>query len=101
LRIEPAAQPPLVLGLLGDALAIGSYFLLGPDMAQNLEEPLADLLGRLLPGRAARSRLPQGAGLFVRVLAATADDLRAVQREILALARERLFGRNGGHAYKP
>jgi urease accessory protein len=101
LRIEPAVQPPAVLGLLADARAVGTYFLLGPDLAPRLEEPLANLLGRMLPGRAACSRLPGGAGLFARVLATTADDLRAVQREMLGLARQRLFGRSAGHVYKP
>lgn len=101
LRVEPALQSPAVLGLLGDARAVGSYFLLGQSVASRLEEPLADLLGRLLPGQAACSRLPHGAGLFVRVLARTADDLRAIQPEILRLARECLFGRTAGHAYKP
>lgn len=101
LRIEPEVQPPSVLGLLGDARAIGSYFLLGPGLPSTLEAPLAELLSRMLPGRSACSRLPHGAGLFARVLTATADDLRRVQREILALARQRLFGRSAGHAYKP
>jgi urease accessory protein len=101
LRIEPAIQPPSVLGLIADARAVGSYFLLGPDLASRLEAPLADVLGRMLPGRAACSRLPHGAGLFARVLAATSDDLRRVQREILGLARHHLYGRGAGHTYKP
>jgi urease accessory protein len=101
LRVEPRLQPPLVLGMLGDAHAVGSYFLLGPDLAARLESPLAELLAAVLPGRAACSRLPHDAGLFARVLAASADDLRRVQREILVLARQRLFGRSAGHAYKP
>jgi urease accessory protein len=101
LRLEPAVQRPDVLGLLGEAKAVGSYFLLGPDLPQRLEVPLALLLHNLLPGRAAASRLPGGAGLFARVLAVTSEELRMVQREILALARDRLFGRGAGHAYKP
>jgi urease accessory protein len=101
LRVEPRLQQPLVLGMLGDAHAVGSYFLLGPDLAHRLEAPLADLLASALPGRAACSRLPHEAGLFARVLARTADDLRAVQRDILRLSRERLFGRRVGHVYKP
>ena len=101
LRIEPGVQPPAVLGLLGDARAVGSYFLLGPDLAPRLEAPLAEVLAALLPGRAACSRLPGDAGLFARVLARTSDELRAVQREMLALARQRLFGRGAGHGYKP
>jgi urease accessory protein len=98
LRLEPAVQPA---GLLGDARAIGSYFLLGPDLPTRIEGPLAALLTELLPGRSAASRLPNGVGLFARVLAASSDDLRAVQRAILSLARERLFGRSAGHTYKP
>jgi urease accessory protein len=101
LRVEPARQPPGVLGLLGDAQAIGSCFLLGPELAERLEGPLAARLAELLPGRAACSRLPHRAGLFARILARTSDDLRRVQREILALARLHLFGRNAGHLYKP
>jgi urease accessory protein len=101
LRIEPGVQPPAVLGLLGDARAVGSYFLLGPDLARRLEAPLVDLLATRLTGRAACSRLPNGAGLFARVLARTSDELRTVQRELLALARQRLFGRSAGHVYKP
>jgi urease accessory protein len=100
LRIEPAEQPPSVVGLLGEARAVGSFFLLGPDLAPRLESPLGALLGRLLPERAAASRLPGGAGLLARVLAATAGELRLAQREILALARDRLFGRSAGHVYK-
>jgi urease accessory protein len=98
LRLEPAVQPA---GLLGDARSIGSYFLMGPDLPRRLEAPLAALLSELLPGKAAASRLPNGAGLFARVLATSSDELRAAQRAILALARERLFGRSAGHAYKP
>jgi urease accessory protein len=101
LRIEPAAQPPGVVGLLADARAVGTYFLLGPDLAIRMEAPLAEMLGRVLPGRAGCSRLPHGIGLVVRVLAATSDELRLAQREIVALARERLFGRGAGHTYKP
>jgi urease accessory protein len=101
LRIEPTVQPPSVLGLIADARAVGSYFLLGPGVAPCLEGPLAEMLGRMLPGRAACSRLPNGAGLFARALAATSDDLRRVQREMLGLARHHLFGRSAGHAYKP
>jgi urease accessory protein len=101
LRLEPDVQPPAVLGLLGAARAIGSFYLLGPDLPRQLETPLALMLGGLPPGHAAVSRLPGESGLFVRVLAATSDELRAVQREILALARDRLFGRGAGHTYKP
>ena len=101
LRLEPAVQPPAVFGLLGGALAVGSYFLLGPELPRRLEAPLAALLEDLLPGRAATSRLPGDVGLVARVLAATSDELRTVQRAILGLARERLFRRGPGHAYKP
>ena len=101
LRIEPGVQPPAVLGLLGDARAVGSYFLLGPDLARRLEAPLADLLATQLTGRAACSRLPGDAGLFARVLARTSDELRTVQRGLLELARQRLFGRSARHLYKP
>ena len=101
LRLDPAAQPPAVLGLLGGARAVGSYFLLGPELPARLEAPLAALLADLLPGRAATSRLPNDAGLFARVLAPTSEELRAAQRAILSLARERLFGRGAGHTYKP
>jgi urease accessory protein len=101
LRLDPAVQPPAVLGLLGAALAVGSFFLLGPDVPKRMEAPLASLLDGLLPGRAATSRLPGDAGLFVRVLAASSEELRTAQREILVLARDRLFGRDPGHVYKP
>ena len=100
LRVEPAVQPPSVLGLLGDARAVGSYFLLGPEVAPRARgaarRSAAAAAG---PGGLLAAATP--AGLFVRVLATTADDLGAVQREILALARQRLFGRAAGHAYKP
>jgi urease accessory protein len=101
LRLEPARQAAASLGLLGDALAIGSFFLLGPDVAARLERPLGDLLAQQLPGRTAVSRLPSEVGLLVRVLARRSDDLRSVQREVLTIARERLFARGPGHAYKP
>jgi urease accessory protein len=101
LRLEPAAQRPAALGMLGDALAVGSYFLLGPDLPRRLESPLATLLADRLPGQAATSRLPGDAGLVARVLASTSDDIRTAQREILSLARDRLFGRGAGHTYKP
>ena len=101
LRLEPATQPPSMLGLLGDARAVGSFFLLGPEVAARLEAPLANLLDDRLPGRAATSRLPGDAGLYARVLAASSEQLRQVQRAILSLARERLFGRGAGHQYKP
>jgi urease accessory protein len=101
LRLEPAVQLPGVLGLLGEALAVGSFFLLGPDLPKLLEVSLAKLLSDLLPGRAATSRLPGEAGLFVRVLAASSEELRRAQRAILTLARERLFNRGAGLDYKP
>ena len=90
-----------MLGLLGEARAVGSFFLLGPDLPQRLESPLSSLLGSLSSGRAAASRLPGDVGLFARVLASTSDELRTAQREILTLARDRLFGRGAGHGYKP
>jgi urease accessory protein len=101
LRLEPAAQRPAALGMLGDARAVGSYFLLGPDLPRRLESPLASLLADRLPGRAAASRLPGDVGLFARVLAPTSDELRTAQHEILSLARDRLCGRGAGHTYKP
>lgn len=101
LRLDPAVQPPSGLGLLGDARAVGSFFLLGREIPERLEALLATLLDGLLPGRAATSRLPGEAGLFVRVLAASSEELRQVQRAILGLARERLFARTVGHDYKP
>ncbi|MFN8634048.1 MAG: urease accessory protein UreD [Chloroflexota bacterium] len=101
LRLEPERQRPSSLGLLGDARAVGSYFLIGPRLVERLEIPLATALGDLLPGRAAASRLPGDVGLFVRVLAASSQQLRAVQAAILALCREHLFGRGAGHVYKP
>ena len=101
LRLEPASQPPAALGLLGAARAVGSYFLLGPSVADRLEVPLAELLERVLPGLAATSRLPGDAGLFARVLAPSSTALRHAQSEILALARGVLYERSAGHAYKP
>jgi urease accessory protein len=101
LRLEPERQAASSIGLLGDALAIGSFYLFGPDLASRLERPLGDLLARTLPGRAAVSRLPAEAGLLVRVLALHSDDLRDVQREMLGLVRAQVFGRGPGTAYKP
>lgn len=101
LRLEPGVQPPAALGLLGKAVAVGSFFLLGPDLPARLEKPLARLLTELLPGRAASSRLPDGVGLCARVLGTSSEELRTAQRLMLALARERLFGRSAGHSYKP
>lgn len=101
LRLEPAVQPHSMLGLIGDAHAVGSFFPLGPQIPERLEAPLAALLDRLQPGRAATSRLPGDAGLFVRTLAASSEELRRVQSAIHSLARERLFGRGTGHAYNP
>ncbi len=100
-RLEPVRQPQAVMGLLGRAVAVGSFFLVGPRVADLLSAPLTALLGRLLLGQAAASRLPDDVGLVVRVLAETPDDLRLVQREVLALARMVLFGRSAGHTYKP
>ncbi|MGE3911190.1 MAG: urease accessory protein UreD [Chloroflexota bacterium] len=101
LRLEPSHQLPGVLGILGDARAVGSFFLLGPNVAAQLDVPLASCLKRVLPGRVASSRLPGDVGVFVRVLARTSDELRLVQGEILKLARRELFGREAGHRYKP
>ena len=92
LRLEPAGAPATTIGLLGDARAIASLYLLGPDLATRLEAPLADLLAELAPGRGAVSRLPSACGLVVRLLAESSDRLRRVQGQVLALARERLFG---------
>jgi urease accessory protein len=100
-RLEPAWQPQAVLGLLGPAVAIGSFFLIGPRVVETLGTPLTTLLGNLLPGMAAASRLPGDVGLVARVLAETPDHLRRVQHEILAVARAVLFGRSAGHSYKP
>jgi urease accessory protein len=101
LRLEPALQRPDITGLLGDALAVGSYFLVGPAVSERLELVLASRLHETLPGRAAVSRLPGRVGLVIRVLARTSDGLRAVQTEILTTARDRLFGRGVGQPYKP
>ncbi|MCC7370573.1 MAG: urease accessory protein UreD [Chloroflexi bacterium] len=101
LRLEPGKQPPLSLGILGDALAVGSFFLIGPGVAERLGPGLAATLTSLLPGRAAASRLPGDVGLVVRVLARRSDELRLAQRKILVLARRALFGRAAGHEYKP
>jgi urease accessory protein len=101
LRLEPALHHPDAAGLLGDALAIGSYFLVGPAVPERLELVMASRLHEMLPGRAAVSRLPGGVGLVIRVLARTSDELRTVQTEILTTARDRLFGRGVGQPYKP
>jgi urease accessory protein len=101
LRLEPGPQQLDALGMLGDARAVGSYFLLGTAVAERLEASLASRLTETLAGRAAVSRLPGGVGLFIRVLARTSDELRAIQTEILTTARDRLFGRGIGQPYKP
>jgi urease accessory protein len=101
LRLEPALYRPGVLGMLGDARAVGSYFLVGPAASERLEGVLVSRLHGTLPGRAAVSRLPGAVGLFIRVLARTSDELRTVQSEILTTARDRLFERGTGQPYKP
>jgi urease accessory protein len=101
LRLELALQRPDTTGLLGDALAVGSYFLVGPAVSERLEPLLASRLHETLPGRAAVSRLPGGVGLIIRVLARTSDELRTVELAILTTARDRLFGRSIGQPYKP
>jgi urease accessory protein len=101
LRLEPARQAISSVGLLGDARAVGTFFLLGRDVASRLERPIADALALHLPDRAAVTRLPADSGLLVRVLARRSDDLRSIQREVLALARQHLFARGPGHIYKP
>ena len=87
--------------MLGDARAVGSYFLVGPAASERLEGVLVSRLHGTLPGRAAVSRLPGAVGLFIRVLARTSDELRTVQSEILTTARDRLFERGTGQPYKP
>ena len=93
LRLEPSGVAPATVGLLGDARALATLYLLGPDLAARLDGPLAELLAELAPGRAAVSRLPAECGLVVRLLAESSDRLRRVQREVLGMARERLFCR--------
>jgi len=101
IRLEPAEQPVGTIGLLGEARAIGSFFLLGPDLPERVERSLVELLARRLPRGAAVSRLPSNAGLYVRVLAPHSDALRQLQVDVLRLARRLLFSRAVGPSYKP
>ena len=101
LRFEPAVYRPDTAGLLGDALAVGSYFLVGPAVSERLEPVFALRLRETLPVRAAVSRPPGGVGPFIRVLAGTSDELRTVQRDVLTTAGDRLFERGIGEPYKP
>jgi len=100
-RLEPSRQPQAVLGLLARAVAVGTFFLVGPAVAERLAAPLTALLSDVLPGQSAASRLPADVGVVVRVLAESTDDLRRTQRDVLTLARAALFGRGSGHTYKP
>ena len=99
--MEPAKQAAGSIGLLGEARAIGSFFLLGPDLPGRIERSLVDLLARRLPHGAAVSRLPSNAGLYVRVLAPHSGSLRQLQGDVLSLARHLLFSRTVGPTYKP
>lgn len=100
LRLEPAKTPPSSLGLLA-ARAVGTFYLVGPDVADRLESPLAAALEAVADGLAGVTRLPNDCGLLVRVLADRSESLRTVQTAVLRLARERLFGRRVGDATKP
>jgi hypothetical protein len=76
---------------------MGSFFLLGPDLAPELERPLAEALQAELPGRAGVTRLPNEAGLLVRLLSRGSDELRRGQRLVLALVRQQLGARGPGY----
>src|SRR5262249_48922511 len=83
-------RSPRSIGLLGEALAFSTYYLLGPELAARLESPLAEVLGRDHGLSAGVSRLPFEAGLLVRTLASDSEELRAIQQLILDTARRQL-----------
>lgn len=93
IRLSSEQDDLISVGQLGDAMAIGTFFLLGPDVAGRLEQPLASALEDTLPGRAGVTRLPHEAGVLVRLLAARSEDLRRGQRLVLRLAHRQLFQR--------
>jgi urease accessory protein len=96
-RLSGVRADVATVGQLGDARAMGSFFLLGPDLAPELERPLAEALQAELPGRAGVTRLPNEAGLLVRLLSRGSDELRRGQRLVLALVRQQLGARGPGY----
>jgi hypothetical protein len=98
--LEPAVRTCTSRGLLGDAAAVGMFYLVGPAIVARLVQPLAEGLTRLHPGTAA-TWLSNGAGPLVRALARCVDDLRAVQDLLLSSARQQLRGRGVSEAVKP
>jgi urease accessory protein len=100
LLLEPAQRPCGSLGMLGDAAALGSFYLLGPELATRLAPALAQALADLTDC-AAVTLLPAESGVLVRALSPTAASLREVQACILRLARERLWERHSGESFKP
>jgi urease accessory protein len=94
LDFEPASQSPVQTGLLGRAMAVGTFLVLGADVDVRLESALADALAARFPGEAATTRLPNEAGLLVRVLARSPGTLRQAQALILTLARQQMLGRS-------
>jgi urease accessory protein len=101
LRLEPARTDPARLGVLADALAVGTFYLLGPTVVDRLEQAIAAMLEELAPGRAAVTRLPGECGLLVRLLAERSEVLRSTQGRLLALARRGRFGRAAPDGVKP
>jgi urease accessory protein len=93
LRLEPARRRPGALGLWGGADALGTFYLLGPGVAERLEGRLAEALEEREAGSVGLTRLPNGAGLLVRALVERAEDLRWIQQRALATARRALRGR--------
>ena len=93
LDFEPASQSPAQTGLLGPARAVGTFLVLGRGVAGRLESALGEILAARFPGEAAATRLPNEAGLLVRVLARSPGTLREAQALVLTLARQELLGR--------
>jgi len=100
-RLSTAHVAVGAIGQLGEATAMGTFFLLGPDLARSLEQPLTTALAAELPSRAGVTRIPNDAGLLVRLLTRRSEDVRHAQRLILRIARRHLFGRGLAEDAKP
>ena len=93
LDFEPTSWSPAQTGLLGPARAVGTFLVLGPEVAGRLESTLGDALAARFTGEAATTRLPNEAGLLVRILARSPSTLRQAQALILTLVRQQILGR--------
>lgn len=86
LLLDPAFADPTSPAMVGNAVAVATFFVLGGGVADEFESRALDVAASAV-GEAGVSRLPDDAGLIVRVLSPSSEGLRGLQHDLLTAAR--------------